>query len=182
MRCCSIRSWFLSRNPPVPRRKSLIVSVESAGKEFSGFGASAIASLLRLRACAALFSRKFLRWFGVVPLMFIVLSNLFLVSHPFYALTLVLQAIFYSLALVGWSLAKRQQSTSAATFPFFFVLVNIAAFVGVVQALSGKRFGVWESATLSRGSRAEVAEAGRRRPVGEAIFVKAETQSSSRNT
>ncbi len=141
----------------------------------------------RLRHCFTglrawqLFSRKFLRWFGVVPLTLMVLSNLWLASHSFYALTLVLQVIFYSLALVGWSLAKWQQSTSVATFPFFFVLVNIAAFVGVVQALSGKRFGVWESAALSRGSRATLAEEGRSHPVGEAIL-QSRTQSGSRNT
>jgi len=130
----------------------------------------------RLRNCFSgfrawqLVSRKFLRWFGAVPLALILFSNLWLVSHAFYALVLASQVIFYSLALVGWSLATRRRSTGAATFPFFFVLVNIAALVGVIQALSGKRFGVWESAAHSRGSRVEIPLEGRSRPVAEPIL------------
>jgi poly-beta-1,6-N-acetyl-D-glucosamine synthase len=117
----------------------------------------------RLRHCFTglrawqLLSRKFLRWFGVVPLTLILVSNLWLVSSTFFAVTLVLQSIFYSLALVAWSFALRGRWTRAVTFPFFFVLVNIAAFVGVFQAISGKRFGVWESAAHSRSSRTEIA-------------------------
>lgn len=141
----------------------------------------------RLRSCFGglrvwqLLSRKFLRWFGVVPLALILLSNLWLVSYKFYAVTLVLQGIFYSLAVLGWLFSTRRQSTSAATFPFFFILVNVAAFVGVVQALSGKRFGVWESAIHSRGSRTELPVDGKNCPVGEAVL-QSRTQSSSRNT
>ncbi len=141
----------------------------------------------RLRHCFRglrawqLLSRKFLRWFGVVPLTLILLSNLWLVSHKFYAVTLALQGIFYSLAAVGWLFATRRQTTSAATFPFFFILVNIAASVGVAQILLGKRFGVWESAAHSRGSRTEIAEECGSRPVGQAIL-QSRTQPSSRNT
>jgi len=131
----------------------------------------------RLRHCFRglrawqLFSRKFLRWFGAVPLALILLSNLWLVSHAFYALVLALQVIFYSLALVGWSFAtRRRQSTGAASFPFFFVLVNIAALVGVIQALSGTRFGVWESAAHSRGSRTEIPVEEGNRPIAKAIL------------
>jgi len=130
----------------------------------------------RLRHCFSglrawqLFSRKFLRWIGGIPLALILLSNLWLVSRTFYALALALQVMFYSLALVGWSRAKRGQSTSVATFPFFFVLVNIAALVGVIQALSGKRFGVWESAAHSRGFHAEIPVEGENRPVVKPIL------------
>jgi cellulose synthase/poly-beta-1,6-N-acetylglucosamine synthase-like glycosyltransferase len=148
--------------------------------------AQGILGFWRLRHCFRglrawqLFSRKFLRWFGVVPLTLILLSNLWLVQHTFYALALALQAIFYNLAFMGWLFAtRRRQSSSVATFPFFFVLVNIAALVGVVQALSGKRFGVWESAAHSRGSRKEIPVEGGNRPLAEPIL-EGQTLSSSR--
>ena len=124
----------------------------------------------RLRAWQ-LVSRKFLRWIGVVPLALILSSNFWLVSHPFYALALALQVIFYGLAVVGWMAAvRRRQPTSATTFPFFFVAVNIAAFTGVIEAVFGKRFGVWESAAHSRGSQTQRPLEGENRPVVEPSF------------
>jgi hypothetical protein len=35
--------------------------------------------------------------------------------------------------------------------PFYFMLVNLAAIIGVFQACTGRRFAVWEVAVLSRG-------------------------------
>jgi cellulose synthase/poly-beta-1,6-N-acetylglucosamine synthase-like glycosyltransferase len=101
-----------------------------------------------------IFSRKFLRWFGAIPLAMILLSSSWLASRPLYLLALDLQAIFYSLALLGWWFAGRGRQGSPLTrFPFYFVLVNIAAFVGVIEGMSGKRFSVWESPAKSRGKR-----------------------------
>jgi cellulose synthase/poly-beta-1,6-N-acetylglucosamine synthase-like glycosyltransferase len=172
----------------------LVVSFEkstsSPAEEFNRkrrICAQGILGFWRLRHCFRglrawqLFSRKFLRWVGAVPLALILLSNLWLVSDRFYALTLVLQVIFYTLALAGWSFATRRQLTSVATFPFFFVLVNIAALIGVVQGLSGKRFGVWESAANSRGARTEIPVEGGNRLVAEPIL-RGQTLSASRNT
>jgi cellulose synthase/poly-beta-1,6-N-acetylglucosamine synthase-like glycosyltransferase len=98
------------------------------------------------------FSRKLLRWFGGVPLLMILVSSALLAANPFFLAVLALQVIFYGLALVGWSSAARNRKGGSLTaFPFFFVLVHVAALVGVVETVFGRRFSVWDSAGQSRG-------------------------------
>ena len=101
-----------------------------------------------------LVSRKLLRWLGAVPLLLILVSSAGLTSKWFYDSMLVLQVIFYSLVLLGWkSAALRHEGNRATTFPFYFVMVNVAALTGVIDAIFGKRFSVWESPQQSRGPR-----------------------------
>jgi cellulose synthase/poly-beta-1,6-N-acetylglucosamine synthase-like glycosyltransferase len=98
------------------------------------------------------FSRKLLRWFGAVPLVMILVSSVLLASNPFFRTVLALQVIFYGLALTGWlSAARQRQGESLTAFPFFLVLVHVAALVGVVETGRGRRFSVWDSAMQSRG-------------------------------
>jgi cellulose synthase/poly-beta-1,6-N-acetylglucosamine synthase-like glycosyltransferase len=105
-----------------------------------------------------LWSRKLLRWWGAVPLVLILVSSVWLASNRFYELMLVFQFIFYGLVLLGWWLAvRRREGSRATTFPFYFVMVNIAALSGVIDAVFGKRFSVWESPQQSRGTRTKVA-------------------------
>jgi len=116
------------------------------------------------------FSRKVLRWLGILPLALCLVSSASLVSNAFYASALALQIVFYSLTSLGWLLAARKRLGSRATaFPFYFVMVNIAAFTGFLDALFGRRFNVWESPAHSRGARTEVPLQGEKSPVAEAI-------------
>jgi len=97
-------------------------------------------------------SRKFLRWLGVVPLGLLMISSVVLMNRPFFAALAALQLIFYGLALAGWVLVSCSRPVPrAAWIPFFILLVNVAALVGVVEACRGRRFATWEIATLSRG-------------------------------
>src|ERR1700687_4976448 len=117
------------------------------------------------------FSRKLLRWLGAVPLLLSFLFSALLVSNPLYASAFGLQLVFYGLTLLGWLLAVgKRQGSSASTFPFYFVMVNIAAFAGVLDAILGKRFSVWESPAHSRGSRSNVPPDEQHRPVIEPLF------------
>ncbi|MBV8771856.1 MAG: hypothetical protein JO166_05930 [Deltaproteobacteria bacterium] len=63
-----------------------------------------------------------------------------------------LQAIFYGAALLGLSktLAGRPAGRFTAV-PFYIVLGVLGALVGVVEAIVGKRFDIWEIPVLSRG-------------------------------
>ncbi len=99
------------------------------------------------------FSRKFLRWLTLLPLSLLLISSLGLMANPFFAALSVLQAAFYGLALVGGLFARAGRSGSAlVSVPFYFVLVNVAVLVGAVEACLGRRFSIWEIATLSRGA------------------------------
>jgi len=98
------------------------------------------------------FSRKLLRWFGLFPLTLIFVSNLALVSTPFYAVIFALQVCFLALASIGWGFAARNREGSWLTaLPYYFILVNLGALSGVIQAMFGRRFRVWESPAHTRG-------------------------------
>lgn len=112
----------------------------------------------RLRRCLAGFrawqfiSRKVMRWLSLLPMAGILLSSAMLWRYPFFAVLLGLQFVFYLLALSGWMFSlKERQGGAIFTMPFYFLLVNIAAMVGVIQACAGRRFAVWDVAVLSRG-------------------------------
>ncbi len=100
-----------------------------------------------------LFSRKFLRWMGVIPMLLIFVLNFFLLSSSFFKIMFGLQILFYCLALAGWWCASQRKTVSSlVSFPFFFTMVHLAAFVGVIEVVFlGRRFSVWESPAASRG-------------------------------
>ena len=93
-----------------------------------------------------------LRWLGAIPLFSLLVTNVLLVRFPFFQVTLILQILFYGLALLGWcSASQRRKASGAISFPFFLVMVHVAALVGVVEVMMGRRFSVWESPAASRG-------------------------------
>jgi cellulose synthase/poly-beta-1,6-N-acetylglucosamine synthase-like glycosyltransferase len=99
------------------------------------------------------YSRKLLRWFGLIPFVLILISSLALIAIPFYAAAFALQVCFLVLALIGWGFAGRKREGPRITgWPFYFMLVNVGALSGVLIAICGKRFSVWESPANSRGS------------------------------
>lgn len=100
------------------------------------------------------FSRKLLRWFGIVPLGLILISSAALAGSRFFLSLLVLQVIFYALGLVGWWRAVTSRSTGTLlSCPFYFLMANVGAFMGVSSALLfGSRYSTWDSAAHSRGT------------------------------
>jgi cellulose synthase/poly-beta-1,6-N-acetylglucosamine synthase-like glycosyltransferase len=112
----------------------------------------------RLRSCLRGFrawqflSRKVLRWLSLIPISLILVSTIALAGRPLFTFLLGLQIAFYAVALLGFLLSRTGLKGSALlTAPFYFLLVNLAAIVGVSQACAGRRFAVWEVAVLSRG-------------------------------
>jgi cellulose synthase/poly-beta-1,6-N-acetylglucosamine synthase-like glycosyltransferase len=97
-------------------------------------------------------SRKFLRWLVLIPMAAILLASACLTSSALFASLLALQGLFYLLALIGWLLARSGRGLGrVVSVPFYIVLVAVAGFVGALDACLGRRFHVWEVATLSRG-------------------------------
>lgn len=105
------------------------------------------------------FSRKFLRWFGLIPQIMILTASLSLRHQPIFAALLAAQVIFYGLALVGLLVHSMGASlnTPLLSLPFYAVLVNVAGIVAAVDVLRGRRFATWEIPTLSRGAQTESA-------------------------
>lgn len=90
-------------------------------------------------------SHKLLRWFIPYFLGLALLSSVMLARGPFYLLALLGQLAFYGLAL-GYALAVKLglPRPSWASVPFYFCLVNAAAFIGTFKGLLKFQTGMWQ--------------------------------------
>ncbi len=101
-------------------------------------------------------SRKLLRWFGLVPLALALFASAMLARQMLFGVLLILQLAFYGTAVAGSYLVTRTSFQSRlVALPFYFLLVNLGAIAGFVDACRGRRFSVWEIPSLSRGRAAQ---------------------------
>ena len=95
-----------------------------------------------------LFSHKICRWLVPYFLIFLFISNLFIMfSSIFYFFTFVLQVTFYILAYKyhRHSKAKHQDpSGNLIKIPYFFVTVNLSILVAWWKYIKGERATFWE--------------------------------------
>lgn len=93
-----------------------------------------------------LFAHKVLRRLMVFPLIVLLATSCFLWPHgSIYQLAVVCQLLLYGCAVLGLLLARtRVGRAKPLAFPFYFCMVNIAAFVATVKVLSGQRVVLWE--------------------------------------
>lgn len=92
-------------------------------------------------------SHKLLRWcipFFLIALFFI---NLFLHS-PLFKFTMYSQLVFYFIAFIGAFFKSRLGKIFAV--PFYFCIINLAALMGILKYLGGKRQSIWEVAKTTR--------------------------------
>ena len=89
----------------------------------------------------AFWSHKALRWFGPFFMLGALVANSQLLSHPFYCVTMTLQILLYSLALVG-VLVRRKITLFSA--PRYFVGMNIALLFGFVRYVTGTQRAAWK--------------------------------------
>jgi len=91
-----------------------------------------------------LFSHKVLRYLAVVFMACAALCNLLLATRSlFFRAALVLQALFYGLALAGRVYEKRGAAPRLLFIPYYFCLVNVAAGHALVRFLRGEKQVVW---------------------------------------
>lgn len=92
-----------------------------------------------------LLSHKVLRWCMPIWLGVLLLSNLALSGRGgFYRLSLYAQGFFYMLALAGGGLSTfRMKGIRIITIPYYFCMVNTAAFCGIMKGLMGRVQVIW---------------------------------------
>jgi len=93
---------------------------------------------------------KFIRWFVCLFLIIILVSNLFLLDHWFYQVTLFGQILFYLFALIGYLLTKKGIKIKIFNVLFYFCMVNLASLIGLLKLLTGGVKGIWEKAETTR--------------------------------
>ena len=91
-----------------------------------------------------LISHKLLRWLVPYFLILILITNLSLFHIPFFQVIFILQIIFYLSAFTGYLWQRSGKPSFIFGIPFSFCLVNLAALVGVVRFVIGKKSGQWE--------------------------------------
>lgn len=91
----------------------------------------------------SLASHKLLRWLVPYFLITLVCINLVLLGNTFYNIVLLLQLIFYLLAMTGYLWQRNGRPPRIMGIPFSFCLVNVASLVGVARFILGKKAGKW---------------------------------------
>lgn len=90
-------------------------------------------------------SHKLLRWLVPVFMLGALAANAFLLEHPLYLCTGVLQALFYLLATIGWLQAQRESVARVFYVPYYFCLVNYASLLGILSYYRGQNFTTWQT-------------------------------------
>lgn len=89
-------------------------------------------------------SHKLLRWFTPVFMMIMLGTSVLLAYQSlFYAVLLSAQLVLYGLASVGMIFEIQRKHSRWLSFPAYFLMVNVASFLGVSKALCGERIIVW---------------------------------------
>lgn len=92
-----------------------------------------------------LISHKVLRYAVPIFLFLMFFSSLILAFQSgFFGLELAIQIGFYSFAFIAWALEKRGRSLGFLSIPHYFVLTNLASFIGFYKFLRGERYARWE--------------------------------------
>jgi len=95
-------------------------------------------------------SRKLLRWWVGPMLPLLYLSNIALLGEAPFFVIFLLQTLFYLFAAVGAMLRRGAVRSRLFLVPFYFVIVNIAAFAAIVNYFAGHRLSSWEKAETTR--------------------------------
>ncbi len=111
-------------------------------------GIPEFASLLHPRngfVAFALWSHKIFRWFAPFQLIVIFGASVLLaMSSSFYASAVFLQIGFMILAFLGFVSEKTNMHIGILNFPYYFVSMNLALFVGFVKSVMGRQKSTWE--------------------------------------
>lgn len=93
----------------------------------------------------ALWSHKIFRWFAPFFIIGFVAASLLLAgSSPFHGWMAVLEAVFGALALFGLAAERSGWKVGALGYPYYFLAINAALFIGFFRSLRGRQAPVWE--------------------------------------
>ena len=90
-----------------------------------------------------LISHKVLRWLVPAFLVLLLLSNVPLAAKSFFAFTLVLQVVFYLMAVIA-KVVPIHRTWRVLGVPLFFCTLNAAAVVSLIRLGQGQRYSVWQ--------------------------------------
>lgn len=152
--------WLVRYEPNAYATESASSSMREELKRKVRITAGAFQSMVILKGLFNIFrypalsfqfiSHRILRW-TLCPVCLIIcfISNILLVcanSGYFYIVVLLVQAVFYAMALVGWIFAGRNIKIKAFYIPYYFLFMNLSIFMGFYRFIRKKQTAVWEKA------------------------------------
>ncbi|RMH74351.1 MAG: glycosyltransferase family 2 protein [Gemmatimonadetes bacterium] len=93
-----------------------------------------------------LVSHKIMRWLVPFWMIGILVANLFILDMWIGRILLGLQVIFYGAAFTGFMLDRLQKPVGKFKIPFYFCLMNLAAFIAILRFLRGDTQSKWKVA------------------------------------
>jgi cellulose synthase/poly-beta-1,6-N-acetylglucosamine synthase-like glycosyltransferase len=115
----------------------------------------------QFRHWLCLLSHKILRWAAPFFMLLLAVSSALLWSTPFYRVVVVLQALFCSLALIGWF--TKGKGPRLIYLPYYFCVVNLASFLGLMKSLGGSLSSTWQTVRHDEATPARAADPVARR-------------------
>lgn len=94
-------------------------------------------------------SHRVLRWTiapAFLPILLVVNVMLACQHLPLYQFILALQITFYGMALAGYFLEQRKLKVKAFFIPYYFCVMNVAMYAGLLRYLRGNQSVLWEKA------------------------------------
>ncbi len=92
-------------------------------------------------------SHRVLRWtLAPLSLLLILVSNIYLAmdGHIIYKLILAAQILFYVIAYLGYQYQDKKIAIKGFFVPYYFVVMNLSVYAGLVRFLRGKQSVMWE--------------------------------------
>jgi biofilm PGA synthesis N-glycosyltransferase PgaC len=90
-------------------------------------------------------SHRLIRWSVPFLLIFLLISNISLLSNKIYLLLFYIQILFYLLAIFGTFILKNKKVTLLFFIPYYFCNLNLALLLGFFNSIFVKQKGIWES-------------------------------------
>ncbi|MCF8255256.1 MAG: glycosyltransferase family 2 protein [Bacteroidia bacterium] len=94
-------------------------------------------------------SHRVLRWtLAPLSLLVLLIVNSILACNVggIYLLFLIGQLLFYGMALLGWYLANKQIKVKVLFVPYYFFIMNLCMYLGLIRFIRGKQSANWERA------------------------------------
>ena len=93
----------------------------------------------------ALWSHKILRWFAPFLLIFLFISNIFLIGSWFFNTLFIAQLVFYLVSLSGSAISnsKRGRKVTFLSYCYYFASMNLALLVGFMKFLFKTQKPTW---------------------------------------
>ena len=160
----AMKGYTIQYNPNAYAIETASANVKEELKRKIRISAGGIQSIIRLGSLLNIFkygilsfqyiSHRVLRWtLSPLSLLIILILNYFLAaSHEglfepeFYSILFLGQILFYMAALLGWFLENRKIKIKILFIPYYFFIMNLSVYLGLIRFIKGRQSVIWERA------------------------------------